>query len=211
MINRRNDFPHGGSEIILYQTEDGRNRVEVRLEEETVWLTQQLMAELFQTTKQNVGQHLKNIFASGELRPDSVVKKTFTTAADGKEYATLLYNLDAIISVGYRITVMFLDQAEFRAQRRQDIHMSDWTGFLDKFLRDTELPVLAGAGSVSHEGAMAWANEQYDAFVERRRLEAEAVAEERYLEDLRSSAKTLESTRKKPPSRVKTPKTRKKE
>ena len=69
------------SEIILYQTEDGRSRIEVRLENETVWLTQQLMAELFQTTKQNIGQHLKNIFADGELEQDSVVKKSFTTAA----------------------------------------------------------------------------------------------------------------------------------
>lgn len=72
--------PTPSSEIILYQTEDGRNRVEVRLEQETVWL---IMAELFQTTKQNIGQHLKNIFAEGELQQDSVVKKSFTTAADG--------------------------------------------------------------------------------------------------------------------------------
>lgn len=61
------------------------------------------MAELFQTTKQNIGQHLKNIFSEGELLEDSVVKKFFTTAADGKEYKTSFYNLDAIISVGYRI------------------------------------------------------------------------------------------------------------
>lgn len=69
------------SEIILYQTEDGRNKIEVRLENETVWLTQQLMVDLFQTTKQNIGQHLKNIFGDGELEQDSVVKKSFTTAA----------------------------------------------------------------------------------------------------------------------------------
>ena len=93
----------GKGEVLVYQTDDGRVKLEVRLENETVWLTQQLMAELFQTTKQNIGQHLKNIFDEGELAQDSVVKKFFTTAADGKNYSTNFYNLDAIISVGYRI------------------------------------------------------------------------------------------------------------
>jgi len=90
-----------------------------------------------------------------------------------------------------RITVMFLDQAEFRAMRRQDIRLADWDGFLDRFLRDTELPVLEGAGKVKHVEAVEWANRQYDAFAERRRLEAEQVAEARYLEDLRSAADAM--------------------
>jgi hypothetical protein len=85
------------SEFLVYQTEDGKIKLEVRLEEETVWLTQQLMADLFQTTKQNIGQHLKNIFSEGELQEDSVVKKFFTTASDGKNYKTAFYNLDVII------------------------------------------------------------------------------------------------------------------
>jgi hypothetical protein len=93
-----------------------------------------------------------------------------------------------------RITVMFLDQAEFRAMRRQDIRLVDWDGFLDKFLRDTELPVLQGAGKVAHRDAQDWAERQYDAFAERRRLEAEQVAEARYLEDLRGAAKAIESS-----------------
>ena len=96
-----------------------------------------------------------------------------------------------------RITVMFLDQAEFRAQRRQNIHMHDWEAFLDKFLRDTELPVLDNAGSISHEAALDWAHEQYDAFAERRRVDSEKQAEARYIEDLRTSARTLEGERKK--------------
>ena len=73
---------------LLSHTEDGRTRIECRFENETVWLTQQHMAELFQTSKQNIGQHLKGIFAEGELAQDSVVKNFFTTAADGKNYAT---------------------------------------------------------------------------------------------------------------------------
>jgi hypothetical protein len=92
-----------------------------------------------------------------------------------------------------RIVVMFLDQAEFRAQRRKDIKMTDWSTALDKFLHDTELPVLAGAGTVSHEEALDWADEQYRGFAERRRLEAESEGAARYIGDLAATAKMLES------------------
>jgi len=97
------ETPKSSSELVFYQTEDGSTRVEVRLENETVWLTQNQMAELFQTTKQNVGSHVQNLFTEKELREDSVVKEFFTTAADGKNYLTRFYNLDVIISVGYRV------------------------------------------------------------------------------------------------------------
>ena len=98
-----NDNLPAKGELLVYQTEDGNVKLDVRLENETVWLTQQLMADLFQTTKQNIGQHLKNIFSQGELDEVSVVKKFFATAGDGKKYKTNFYNLDAIISVGYRV------------------------------------------------------------------------------------------------------------
>ncbi len=91
------------SDIILYTTDDGKQRIEVRLEGETVWLTQAQIGELFQTTKQNISLHIKNIFAERELEEDSVVKEYLTTASDGKKYNTLYYNLDAIIAVGYRV------------------------------------------------------------------------------------------------------------
>jgi len=103
MSNKSKPSPPPGGQFLVYQTEDGKLRLDVRFEGETVWLTQQHMAELFQTTKQNVGQHLKNILEEGELTQESVVKDFFTTAADGKKYATKFYNLDAIISVGYRV------------------------------------------------------------------------------------------------------------
>jgi len=95
--------PPPGGQFLVYQAEDGKLKIDVRFEDETVWLTQQHMAELFQTTKQNIGQHLRGIFAEGELVQDSVVKNFFTAAADGKSYATNFYDLDAIISVGYRV------------------------------------------------------------------------------------------------------------
>jgi len=332
-------------EIVVYRTEDGRNRIRVLLEDETVWLAQAALAELFETTKQNISLHIKNIYEEGELTPEATVKEYLTVRQEGERSVRRMveyYNLDMIIAVGYRvrsprgtqfrqwatehlreylvkgftidderlkggggladyfdellarireirasevrvyqrirdifalasdyvedeqetqrffaamqnkmhyaaagmtaaeiirdradaakpnmglmawkgghvlkrdvstaknyldakeidtlnrITVMFLDQAEFRAQRRQDIRIRDWETFLDKFLRDTELPVLENAGTVSREQALAWATDQYDAFAERRRLAAEAEAERQYLDDLRHSAEKLETER----------------
>jgi hypothetical protein len=94
---------NSNSEIILYQTEDGQTRIEVRLEAESVWLTQSDMVQLFQSSKPNISEHIKHIFEEGELNEDSVVRKFRTTAADGKQYQTNFYNLDVIISVGYRV------------------------------------------------------------------------------------------------------------
>lgn len=91
------------SELILYTSEDGQTRLHLRVETETIWLSQLEIAELFQTTKQNVSLHAKNIFADKELRQDAVVKESLTTAADGKNYRTKLYNLDLILAIGYRV------------------------------------------------------------------------------------------------------------
>ena len=79
------------SQIIIYQTEKGETRLEVRLEKETVWLTQKLMAALFQTTVANINIHLKNIFEEGELDASSVIKDFLITAADGKNYRTKFF------------------------------------------------------------------------------------------------------------------------
>ncbi len=102
-MNKKIQIRNSTAEFLVFTAQSGENTIEVRVQDESVWLTQALIAELFQTTKQNIGQHLKNIFAEGELQENSVVKKFFTTAADGKQYNTAFYNLDAIISVGYRV------------------------------------------------------------------------------------------------------------
>jgi hypothetical protein len=333
--------------IIFYQMQDGHSRIEVRLEGETVWLTQAALAELFQTTTQNITMHVRGIYGDRELNKEGTCKDYLQVRSEGGrqvERRLKYYNLDMILAVGYRvrsprgvqfrqwaterlheylvkgftldderlkgrdkladyfdellarireirasearvyqrireifalasdyvegehvtqvffaimqnkmhyaaagmtaaeivrrradsgkpnmgltswtgsrvlkrdvataknyldkkeidtlnrIVVMFLDQAEFRAQRRQDIKMRDWEMSLDKFLRDTELPVLPNAGSVSREEALVWANEQYDVFAERRRLEAETTSEAHYVDDLRASAQVLERERKK--------------
>lgn len=91
------------SNIIIYQSEDGQTHIEVRMDEDTVWLTQQQMGELFDKAKSTISEHIKHIFEEGELQQDSVVRKIRTTAADGKPYDTMYYNLDVIISVGYRV------------------------------------------------------------------------------------------------------------
>ena len=95
-LNEQNNF-------IMYTTDDGQVDIEVRLEEENVWLTQKSMAELFETTKQNISLHIKNIFDEKELDENAVVKENLTTAKDGKNYKTKFYNLDLIIAVGYRV------------------------------------------------------------------------------------------------------------
>lgn len=97
------------SDIVMYQTEDGLTKIEVEFENDTAWLSQSQMAELFQTTKQNISYHINNCFKEGELNENSVVKDYLTTAADGKPYNTHYYNLDVIISVGYRVKLHTAD------------------------------------------------------------------------------------------------------
>ncbi|MGN6108111.1 MAG: virulence RhuM family protein [Kofleriaceae bacterium] len=334
------------SELILYQTEDGEARIECRFEDNTIWLTQDQLAELFETSVPNINLHLKNVYEDRELDEEATIKSYLIVRTEGSrrvQRSVLHYSLPAILAVGYRvrsrrgtqfrqwattrlaeylvkgftlddqrlkrtdrvtdyfdelltrireirasearvyqrvreifslasdyrerdheaqiffakmqnkmhyaatgltaaeivhrradatkpnmgltswsgdrvlkrdvvtaknyldsdeidtlnrIVVMFLDRAEFRAQRRKDIKMADWEADLDKFLADTELPVLAAAGSISHELATTWANEQYDEFAVRRREEAEARAEAKYIEDLTVAAKLLESSQK---------------
>ena len=334
-------------DLLVYQGEGLDQPIRVLLEGETVWLTQRLMAELFQTSVPNINQHIAAIYDDGEQLPEATIKKYLIVQTEGTRQVKRLvdhYNLEMILAIGYRvrsrrgvqfrqwatarlkeylvkgftldderlkgesksadyfdellarireirasearvylmvrnifalacdyeeaseetqrffatmqnkmhfaatgltaaeivkqradaslpnmgltnwkgsrvlkrdvstaknyldgreidtlnrITVMFLDQAEFRAQRRQTIHMNDWTMFLDKFLTDVELPLLTDAGEVSHADAMEHANTQYDQFAKQgRRLEQEERAEQRYVDDLRTSAETLRRDRK---------------
>ncbi len=346
MSDQGKERPSG--QIVLYQQGDADGVIRVLLEGNTAWLTQRLLADLYQTSVPNVNQHISSIYGDGELRPEATIKKYLIVQTEGSRQVERLvdhYNLEMIIAIGYRvrstrgtqfrqwatarlseylvkgftldderlkgtsgvvdyfdellerireirasearvyqrireifslacdyqegeretqlffatmqnnmhfaasgmtaaeivqrradakkanmgltswkgsrvlkrdvgtaknyldakeidtlnrITVMFLDQAEFRAQRRQDIFVQDWVAHLDKFLRDTELPVLSGMGSVSHEQALGTARRQYDAFEQRRRLEAEAQAERQYIDDLEASTRTLESERQRP-------------
>jgi hypothetical protein len=93
----------GKGEIIIYQTEEGKNELEVRLQDETIWLTQDQMASLFGKSKKTISEHINNLFKEAELEKESVIRKFRTAAKDGKPYNYDIYNLDVIISVGYRV------------------------------------------------------------------------------------------------------------
>ncbi len=100
---KKNETPQKRPDFIIYETDNNIAKVSVRLEEETVWLTQAHLVELFQSSKANISEHIKHIFEEGELNENSVVRKFRTTASDGKNYEVAHYNLDMIISLGYRI------------------------------------------------------------------------------------------------------------
>lgn len=128
------------SQFIIYKAEDGETKVDVRFYGETVWLTQLAIAELFQTSKQNIGQHIKNVFKERELMEGSVVKKFFTTASDGKKYSTKHYNLDMIISVGYRVRSKIA--TSFRQWATRHLREFIVKGFVldDERLKNPDLP-----------------------------------------------------------------------
>jgi hypothetical protein len=332
------------SELILYQSDDGKTRIACRFDNDTLWLTQALIAELFEIGVGTVNHHIQEIYGEGEHEPDATIRRYRIVQTEGNRSVSREiehYNLELILAVGYRvrsqrgtqfrqwatahlaeflvkgftlddqrlkrtdrvtdyfdellarireirasesrvyqrvreifalasdyrqsdreaqlffatmqnkmhyaatgitaaeivhqranatkpnigltnwsgdrvlkrdvdtaknylddqeidtlnrIVVMFLDRAEFRVQRRKDIKMTDWEQDLDKFLVDTELPVLASASGVSKELAAKWAAEQYDLFADKRRSDAEASAAAAYLEDLTAAAKLIEST-----------------
>lgn len=132
------------NEIIIYQTQDGQTKIDVRIENETVWLTQNQMAELFQTTKQNISQHIKNIFEEGELTEDSTVKDYLTVQNEGSRKVSrnvTHYNLDVIISVGYR--VKSLRGTQFRIWATQVLKEYMKKGFA---LNDDLLKQAGGGG-----------------------------------------------------------------
>ena len=100
---KRNLEMKDSGDFLIYQTENGVTKIDVRIQDDTVWLTQQQMAELYQSSKSNVSEHIKHIFEDGELAEEAVVRKIRTTAANGKNYQVLHYNLDVIIALGYRV------------------------------------------------------------------------------------------------------------
>lgn len=127
--------------LILFKTDDGQIKLDVKLDGETVWLTQAQMVELYQSNKANVSEHIKHIFAEGELSKNSVVRKFRTTAADGKSYETYFYNLDMIISLGYRIKS--LTATKFRIWATERLKEYIIKGFT---LDDERLKELGGGG-----------------------------------------------------------------
>ena len=137
--------PKEPGEFLFYQTDDGRIRLQVRMEGETVWLSQKAMAELFQKDVRTVSEHIRNIFEEGELQPDSVVRNFRITAADRKQYDTQHYNLEVIISTGYR--VKSLRGTQFRIWATQRLREYIVKGFT----MDDERLKNAGGGNYFDE------------------------------------------------------------
>jgi hypothetical protein len=111
----------GGGELLVYRAEDGRVTLDVRLEDETVWLTQQMMAELFQSSNQNISHHIQAVYEEQELEPEATVKQFLTVRQEGKRQVRRnldYYNLDMIISVGYRVKSLVATRFRIWATQR---------------------------------------------------------------------------------------------
>ena len=151
--NKSSLYPHmdknipSNGNILIYQSEDGTTHIDVRMEEETIWLTQQQLCDLYQTSKSNVSEHIKHIFEEGELSEFSVVRKFRTTASDGKSYEVSYYNLDMIISLGYRIRSIIATR--FRQWATKRINEYIVKGFT---IDDERLKNLGGGNSSKNSG-----------------------------------------------------------
>jgi len=127
--------------IVIYQAEDGHARIEVKMEEETVWLTQAQLTKLYQTSKSNISEHVKHIFEEGELDEISVVRNFRTTATDGKSYNVIHYNLDMIISLGYRVkSIIATHFRRWATERLKEYMIKGFT------MDDERLKQLGGGG-----------------------------------------------------------------
>ena len=132
-------------DIVIYQSDDGETKINVRFVDETVWLTQQQLCDLYQTSKSNISEHIKHIFEEEELEENSVVRKFRTTASDGKKYLTTYYNLDMIISLGYRIKSKIATNFRRWATERLKEYM------IKGFTMDDERLKQLGGGNYWHE------------------------------------------------------------
>ena len=142
--------------IVIYQSEDGKTHLEVKYEQESLWLSQQQICDLYQTSKSNVSEHIKHIFEDGELKEDAVVRKFRTTAADGKIYNVAYYNLDMILSVGYRVRSSVASRFRQWATERLTEYL--YKGFT---MDDERLKQLGGGGywkahSLTHHATLSY-------------------------------------------------------
>ena len=129
------------NKILIYTDSSGLTKIDVRLTEDTLWLTQAQMCELYQTSKSNVSEHIKHIFEEGELQEEAVVRKFRTTAADGKSYQTTFYNLDMIIALGYRVRSIIATRfRQWATERLKEYIVKGFT------LDDERLKKLGGGG-----------------------------------------------------------------
>lgn len=195
------------SEIVIYQTEDGNTKIDVRIEDETVWLAQAQLCELYRTSKSNISEHIKHIFEEGELEEASVVRKFRTAAAEviyeradaSKPFMGLTVfsgdfptEKDIGVAKNYlsaeelkylnNIVSGYFDFAEIQAMRHNPMYMSDYMEHLDNILTTTGENVLQGSGTVSHTQAMEKAKAEYKKY----QVQNLSPVEEAYLESIKA-------------------------
>ena len=164
--------------MVIYRSNDGLTKIDVKFEDETVWLSQQQMSELYQTSRTNVVEHIKHIYDEEELDENSTCRKFRQVQLEGKrqvEREIPFYNLDMIISLGYRIKSSIATQfrrwatemAEINAIEHHAMHMSDYVEQLDRILASTGKSVLDNAGKISHNHALEKAEAEYKKFIQK--------------------------------------------
>lgn len=170
------------NEVIIYKSEDGKSNLSVKIEDETVWLSQAQLVDLYKTSKSNISEHIKHIFEDGELDKHSVVRNFRITASDGKNYLDKdeLFRLNRMVSA-------FFDLAELKAQEQTKMHMQDWVKELDTFTTMYGKGTLEGAGKISRDKAMQKAEEEYKKY----QVNTISPVEKNYLDTIKTLNKRV--------------------
>ena len=185
--------------IIIYNTEDGKAKVVLYAQDGNIWMNQNQMAELFDTSKQNIGQHIANILSDNELSENSVVKNYFTTASDGKNYNVTFYSLDMILAIGFRVRSKRGTQFRIWANRNlkeymvkgfvvDDERLKNPDGrpdYFDVLLDFQNKDVLKGNGSITNKQMELYVDEVYEDFNNRRKIYAAQQADKIEEDELR--------------------------
>ena len=194
--------------IIIYNTLDGKASVALYAKDGMIWMNQNQLAELFDTSKQNIGQHIANILKEGELPEYSVVKNYFTTAADATKEnmaltswkGSIVRKQDIFIAKNYlthdeidtlnRLVVIFLETAELRAKERMDLTINFWKENVDRILEFNDKKVLKGASSISNALMEQKIREIYEAFDNRRKTYEAENADKQDMEEIEKKIKS---------------------
>ncbi|MEI7579459.1 MAG: RhuM family protein [bacterium] len=154
MIKNNNNLMirNSTSEFLIFTSQAGQDSIQVRVEDENIWLTQKLIAKLFDVTVPTINEHLGNIFKSAELKEESVIRNFRITADDGKYYDTQHYNLEAIIAIGFKVN------------SERAIEFRRWATKLDVFLKFNGKEVLENAGKISSEVAKSFAESEFEKY-----------------------------------------------
>jgi hypothetical protein len=195
------------SQIVLYTTPDGDIRIDAVLMNESMWLTQGAMAELFAVNVPAVSKHLSNIYEEGELIRDTTISKMETVQDEGGRQGSIVRKQDVAIAKNYlnaeeikelnEIVTMYLDYAERQARQRKTVTMEQWSEKLDAFLSFNEHELLTHAGKVKAEVARQTAEQRYEEFDARRRVDDALAADKEDLRELEEFEKSLGERNKK--------------